>query len=62
MKDEKMAKQEVEEKLSTEPAANAIKHSPEVQNKPKFNFASKNKTANSTMDRVLQRMSNINNK
>lgn len=59
MKNEELA--EVKEKLSSEPAANAIKHSPEVKSKPKFNFASKNKTANSTMDRVLQRMSNINN-
>ena len=48
MKNEELA--EVKEKLSSEPAANAIKHSPEVKSKPKFNFASKNKTANSTMD------------
>ena len=62
MKDEELAKQEVQEQLSKEPAATAIKHSPEANSKPKFNLLSKNKKANSTMDRVLQRMSNINNK
>jgi len=62
MKNEDLARQEVEEKLSTEPAATAIKHSPESKAKPKFDLQSKNKNANSTMDRVLQRMSNINNK
>ena len=61
MKDEELAKQEVKEQLSKEPAATAIKHSPEAKSKPKFNLLSKNKKANSTMDRVLQRMSNINN-
>lgn len=61
MKDEELAKQEVKEQLSKEPAATAIKHSPEAKSKPKFNLLSKNRKANSTMDRVLQRMSNINN-
>ena len=60
MKDEELAKQEVKEQLSKEPAATAIKHSPEAKSKPKFNLLSKNRKANSTMDRVLQRMSNIN--
>lgn len=61
MKDEELAKQGVKEQLSKEPAATAIKHSPEAKSKPKFNLLSENRKANSTMDRVLQRMSNINN-
>ena len=60
MKDEELAKQEVQEKLSTEPATKAIKHNPETKDDARLNLLSKNKKANSTMDRVLQRMSNFN--
>lgn len=60
MKDEELAKQEVQEKLSTEPATKAIKHNPETKDDTRLNLLSKNKKANSTMDRVLQRMSNFN--
>ncbi len=60
MKDEELAKQEVKEQLSKEPATKAIKHNPESSTEKKLNLLSKNKKANSTMDRVLQRMSNIN--
>ena len=60
MKDEELAKQEVQEKLSTEPATKAIKHNPETKDDTRLNLLSKNKKANSTRDRVLQRMSNFN--
>lgn len=65
MKDEELSKQEVEQKvkeeLSNQPATKAIKHNPEAVENKKLNLLSRNKKATSTMDRVLQRMSNINN-
>ena len=62
MKKDELARQEVKEQLSKEPATKAIKHNPESIPEVELNLLSKNRKANSTMDRVLQRMSNINNK
>jgi len=62
MKDEELAKQEVKEQLSTEPATKAIKHNPDAKTEVKRKVLSNKRKANSTMDRVLHRMSNINNK
>ena len=62
MKDEELAKQEVKEQLSSEPATKAIKHNPDAKTENKRKVFSNKRNANSTMDRVLHRMSNINNK
>lgn len=62
MKDEELAQQEVKEQLSKEPATKAIKHNPDAKTENKRKVFSNKRKANSTMDRVLHRMSNINNK
>ena len=62
MKDEELAKQEVKEQLSSEPPTKAIKHNPDAKTENKRKVFSNKRNANSTMDRVLHRMSNINNK
>ena len=62
MKDEELAKQEVKEQLSSEPATKAIKHNPDAKTENKRKVFSNKRNANSTMERVLHRMSNINNK
>lgn len=58
MKKEKEALSEQVKELSKEPAAEAIKHNPEGEEKKKFNFAYGQNKPQNTFDRVMARISN----
>jgi hypothetical protein len=58
MKKEKEALSEQVKELSKEPAAEAIKHNPEAEEKKKFNFAYGQNKPQNTFDRVMARISN----
>ena len=56
---EEEVKKEVEQKLSTEPAAKAIKHNPEGESSKQVKMHISPKRAMSTRDRVFQKISNL---
>lgn len=56
---EEEVKKEVEQKLSTEPAAKAIKHNPEGDSSKQVKMHISPKRAMNTRDRVFQKISNL---